>query len=111
VVSVLSIAESRGKRPGFLVRVKREVEELVREVAEYKGYSSDTIRNTAILWGLLVILGGEGVRGTIPETSEEFLKLYRVVKSAFELVKEMSSRPPSGEHKVYVKRMPKKGEA
>jgi len=60
---------------GVHVRVKPEVEELVREFAEKLGYEAYTIRNTAILLGLMVLSCGQ-----MPKTDEEFLKLLGKVK-------------------------------
>jgi len=54
-----------------MVRVKGEVEELVREVARSLGYSAFSVRNTAILYGLAHILA----LGRVPESDAEFLEL------------------------------------
>ena len=59
---------------GVHVRVKPEVEELVREIAERLGYEAYTVRNTAILLGLMVL------SLKMPKTDEEFLKLLNIVK-------------------------------
>ena len=56
---------------GRLVRVKMEVEELIRKVSEYVGYNESTVRNVAILYGLQLIIRG----AKIPEYDEEFEKL------------------------------------
>jgi len=58
-----------------MVRVKGEVEELVREVARSLGYSTFSVRNTAILYGLAFILA----LGRAPESDTEFLKLLERV--------------------------------
>jgi len=57
------------------VRVKVEVEELVREVAEELGYSAFTVRNVAILYGLAHIL----TVGRLPESDAEFLEILEKV--------------------------------
>lgn len=59
---------------GVLVRVKPEVEELVRKVAERLGYETHTVRNVAILLGLAVL----SLR--IPESDDDFLNLLRLVQ-------------------------------
>jgi hypothetical protein len=61
---------------GIEVRVYPEVERLVREVSDILGYSYYTIRNTAILYGLMVIANG----GKIPDTDLEFLRLVEIVR-------------------------------
>jgi len=58
-----------------MVRVKGEVEELVKEVAKSLGYSTFSVRNTAILYGLTHIVA----LGRIPETDSEFIELLERV--------------------------------
>ena len=56
------------------VRVKGEVEELVKEVARKLRYSVFTVRNVAILYGLAQILASG-----MPESDAEFLELLERV--------------------------------
>lgn len=64
------------KNYGTLVRVKPEVEELVKELSEYMGYQRYTIRNVAILLGLQLITRGM----KIPEYDEEFEYLLEITR-------------------------------
>ena len=59
------------------VRVKGEVEELVRNVARKLRYSAFTVRNTALLLGLAHILA----LGRLPESDAEFLGLLEKVST------------------------------
>lgn len=56
---------------GIRVRVKREVEELVREVADTLGYYPYTVRNLAILLGIQQIAANPN----IPKTDKAFESL------------------------------------
>ena len=58
------------------VRVKAEVEEVVRELAKELGYQPYTIRNAAILYGLAQI----ALSRRIPETDEEFRSVIKKVR-------------------------------
>jgi len=58
-----------------VVRVKSEVEELVREIAKSLGYSAFSVRNTAILYGLISIK----TLGVMPKKDAEFLELLEKV--------------------------------
>jgi hypothetical protein len=59
-----------------MVRVYPEVEKLVREVSDVLGYSYYTIRNTAILYGLMVIAR----EGKIPDNDLEFFRLIDITR-------------------------------
>jgi hypothetical protein len=61
---------------GIMVRVYPEVEKLVREVSDILGYSYYTIRNTAILYGLMVI----AKEGKIPDNDLEFFRLIDITR-------------------------------
>lgn len=65
---------------GILVRVKPDVEKLVRKMADRLGYYEFTVRNTAILLGLLTLAGTEWV----PRTDKEFEDLIERVKKVIE---------------------------
>lgn len=57
------------------MRVKREVEELVRQIAEETALAAFTVRNLAILYGLRFVRLAK-----LPETDEEFVALLNQVK-------------------------------
>jgi len=65
------------ERYGVHVRVKPEVEELVRLVANHLGYLPYTMRNAAILYGLATIL----LARRVPDTDAEFLELLEKVRA------------------------------
>lgn len=69
------LAEKR-KDWGKLVRVKAEVEELVDKIAERVGFQRYTVRNVAILFGLIQIALGYRV----PSYDEEFLELLETAR-------------------------------
>jgi len=60
-----------------LVRVKREIEELVGRIARKHGYMEFTVRNTAILYGLMVIAMA---KARIPASDREFEELLEKVR-------------------------------
>jgi len=64
------------KMKTHLVRVKPEVEDLVKVVARRYGYLRFTVRNTAILYGLAMIT----LSGGIPESDRDFEKLLKRVR-------------------------------
>jgi len=85
-----------------MVRVKGEVEELVREVAKSLGYSPFSVRNTAILYGLAHIVS----LGKVPESDQEFLELLsRISKLVGKPIQTQSSR-----YVRYVRKRRKLGE-
>lgn len=45
-------AKKKYVRPSIQVRIRREVEKLVREASDKTGYTADTIRNISVLLGL-----------------------------------------------------------
>jgi hypothetical protein len=59
-------------RYGKMLRVKPEVDELVKKVADKLGYLPYTVRNVAILIGLQQIALGQKV----PDSDAEFLELF-----------------------------------
>lgn len=66
------------QKDGILVRVTPEIEELVREVANILEYQPHSIRNTAILLGLLSITTSK----RIPDSDKEFIELLEITKEA-----------------------------
>ena len=66
-----------GRKVGVIKRVHPEVEELVRVVGERLGYMPYAIRNTALVYGLLLI----ALTGRVPEDDREFFKLIEVVRT------------------------------
>ena len=66
-----------GKNVGVVKRVHPEVEELVRTVGGLLGYTPYAIRNTALLYGLLLI----ALTGRVPEDDREFFRLVEVVRT------------------------------
>ena len=71
------MSSERGKI-GRLVRVKREVDELVETIAEKLGYQPYTIRNYALLLGLHSI----ALNPIIPKTDRTFEDLLERVRRA-----------------------------
>ena len=63
-------------RGSIQVRVKREVEELVQVISRRTGFLPFTVRNTALLYGLMLIT----ITGRIPESDREFLELMEKTK-------------------------------
>jgi len=57
------------------VKVKPEIEEMVRKIAYELGYMEYTIRNLAILLGLSIIK-----LARVPKTDKEFEKILDLVK-------------------------------
>jgi hypothetical protein len=64
------------KGVGVIKRVHPEVEELVRAVGERLGYTPYSIRNAALVYGLLVI----ALTKRVPEDDREFFGLVEVVR-------------------------------
>jgi hypothetical protein len=63
---------------GRQVRVKRGVEELVELVADWLGYEAFTVRNVALLHGLLFVALNKD-RG-LPGTDQEFEQMLRTAR-------------------------------
>ena len=63
---------------GKHVRVKRGVEELVELVADWLGYQAFTVRNVALLHGLLFVALNKD-RG-LPESDQEFEQMLRTAR-------------------------------
>lgn len=61
---------------GRMVRVKPEVEEVVRLLARELGYEDHTIRNTALVYGLIIL----GLTKAVPRSDDEFIKLLNVLR-------------------------------
>ena len=61
---------------GVKVRVKPEIEELVKYVSEKTGFQRYTIRNYAIILGLQQI----ALNGIPFETDQDFLKRFEVLR-------------------------------
>jgi len=59
------------ERSNVSVKLKPEVEELVRQVAKFTGYMPYTVRNAAVLYGLQVLASTRGV----PKSDWEFILL------------------------------------
>jgi hypothetical protein len=59
-----------------IIRVYPKVEELVEEVSKKLGYQPFSVRNAAILYGLMTIV----LRG-MPEDDEEFFKLIELTRN------------------------------
>jgi hypothetical protein len=78
-----------GRKVGVIKRVHPEVEELVRVVGERLGYMPYAIRNTALLYGLLVIT----LVGKVPEDDREFFRLIEAVKN---LLRWLDAEGPKG---------------
>ena len=57
---------------GLMVRVKPEVDALVRYVADMVGYQPYVVRNVAILLGLQLL----ACNSKMPKNDDEFLELY-----------------------------------
>ena len=54
-MSILVKEEEEGEKwtpPSVLIRLKKEVEELVKETSDKTGYNRETVRNLAVLLGL-----------------------------------------------------------
>jgi hypothetical protein len=82
------------ERPGKLVRVHKDVEGLIRELAELTGYEPYTVRNLAILLGLekLAYLAEKQVKKDFPPTpflsEEEFWRLHTNAEQSVRKLKE-----------------------
>jgi len=61
---------------GALVRVKQDIEDIVKKLSDRLGYMPFTIRNTALLYGLAVL----ALSKRVPETDEEFEKVVENVR-------------------------------
>jgi len=70
------------KKYGLKVRVKREIEELVREIADLLGFQPYTIRNYAILLGLQVIL----LNPNIPRSDRAFEEVLEKVRRGIKVL-------------------------
>ena len=88
---------------GIKLRVRPEVEELVVEVANELGYSRDTVRNVAILLGLILIKSGVG----IPKDSKEFVKLLNTTRAVIKLTEELKEEVGVKRVRRYVRRVRK----
>jgi hypothetical protein len=72
--------------PGKMVRVKEDVEQLVRKMSELTGYDTATVRNLAIVLGLktLAKISERQVRKGLPPTpflsDSDYWKLYADAK-------------------------------
>jgi hypothetical protein len=66
-----------GRKVGVIKRIHPEVEELVEVVGERLGYMPYAIRNTALVYGLLLI----ALTGRVPEDDREFFRLVEVVRT------------------------------
>jgi len=67
---------------GTQVRVASELEEMVKELADRLGYLPFAVRNTAILYGLMVIANLR----KIPKDDSEFRELLDKVRRAVDSV-------------------------
>jgi len=63
---------------GRMVRVKPEVEEIVRLLAHRLGYEDHTIRNTALVYGLIFL----SLTKAVPRSDDEFIKMLNVLRYA-----------------------------
>jgi hypothetical protein len=64
------------EKRGVMVRIPRDVRELFDQLDGWQGYQACAIRNTALLYGLMVI----AITGKLPKNDEEYLKLLNAVK-------------------------------
>jgi len=73
-------------KPGKLVRVNEDIEQLVRKMSELTGYETSSVRNLAIVLGLktLAKISERQVRKGLPPTpflsDSDYLKLYADAK-------------------------------
>lgn len=105
-MSVLEAVEKGGEERrsyGIKLRVRPEVEELVVEVANELGYSRDTVRNVAILLGLILIKSGF----EMPKDSKEFVKLLNTTKTIIKLTEELKEEVGVKGVRRYVRRVRK----
>jgi len=61
----------RSKSVSTIIKVYPDIEKLVRYVSEKLGYQPFIVRNTAILYGLVIIAS----KKEIPDNDNEFFKL------------------------------------
>lgn len=71
---------TRKKSVGILVRLKPEIEELVRMVSEETGYARYTVRNLAVLYGLVQVL----LLPRLPRDDYEFIETYEKIRRILE---------------------------
>lgn len=64
-------------RHGRLVRVKPEIEEIVRLLANELAYEEHTIRNTALIYGLIIL----GLTKAVPTSDDEFRRLLNIMRN------------------------------
>jgi hypothetical protein len=69
------------EKRGVMVRIPREVEAIFSELHGWQGYHKCAIRNTALLYGLMVI----AITGHIPKDDKEY---QRLLDGAKRLLKE-----------------------
>jgi hypothetical protein len=74
-IRCIKLGNQKDKR-GFLVRVPRDVETLVKLVSEKLGYFPHSVRSVAILHGLMTI----ATTKTIPRDDQEFQVLLENVR-------------------------------
>lgn len=61
---------------GVKMRIRPELEEVVRVIARSRGFTPSTVRNVALLYGLSVLLTG----APMPESDWEFYKALRALR-------------------------------
>jgi hypothetical protein len=77
-------------RPSKLVRVRKDIETLVHELAELTGYEASTVRNMALLLGLekLAYLARKEVKKGHPPTpflsDAEYWRLHEAAQQSIE---------------------------
>lgn len=62
---------------GKQVRVKREIENVISIVANKLGYENYTIRNVALVYGLIIL----GLTKQVPKDDIEFKKMFKLLES------------------------------
>jgi hypothetical protein len=67
---------SEEKKIGILVRVYPDVEYLVRYVSQVLGYQPSAVRNTALLYGLILLANSK----RLPNDDAEFFKMIEITK-------------------------------
>jgi hypothetical protein len=73
---------------GIMVRVKPEVDVLVRYMADMVGYQPYVVRNVAILLGLQLL----ACNSKMPKNDDEFLELYNRTRLIVNRLTEGSKR-------------------
>ena len=66
----------RGVGVGIEVRIYPDIENLVRYMSEILGYHPYIVRNTALLYGLILLANNR----KIPEDDAEFFKMIETTK-------------------------------